>query len=650
MTLLYKCIINNAIIQNSNRICLSSSCLFRSIHLSKRKFAWPNLRHYTSNTIKAKVVENAGKNVNSAIGKKGESELRRLFALAAPEKWKLTGAVAFLMVSSSVTMVVPFCLGKIIDLIYSPDSEKTKENLNRVCLTLLGVFIIGAICNFSRIYLMSTSGHRITRSLRRKVYSAIIRQETAMFDKVSTGELVGRLAGDAQLVSSSITSNVSDGLRSTIMTTVGMSMMVYVSPQLSLVGLFVIPPVAGLAILYNRFVKKNSKDVQDNLASLSTTAEEKISNIRTVKAFAQEVNEIKKYNDKLQDLLTLCYRESLFRGLFFGMTNFSGNIIILSVLYYGGFMLSDARITVGSLSAFLIYAGYVGFSISGVSSFYSELNKALGASTRLFDLINRQPTIPIEGGRILDQELSGDVRFENINFAYPTRNASWILNDFNLHLPKSSITAIVGPSGSGKSTLALLLLRLYDPDRGAILLDGHDLRSLDPIWVKSFLSVVPQEPTLFNDTIRENIIYGANDVSEKDIVEASKISNVLEFVNRLPNGLDTLVGERGITLSGGQRQRVAIARALIKNPRILILDEATSALDAESEHLVQEALERASRGRTVLTIAHRLSTIKNADQIAVLDQGRIIETGTYNELIALEEGFFKKLIKHQTFS
>lgn len=340
--------------------------------------------------------------------------------------------------------------------------------------------------------------------------------------------------------------------------------MIYISPQLSLAGLIVVPTMAGLSTLYNRFIKKNSRDVQDSLAVLSNTAEEKISSIRTVKAFAQEINEMDKYNSKLQDVLTLSYKESLVSGLFFGMTNFSGNLIILSVLYYGGFMLSDSAITVGNLSAFLIYAGYVGFSVSGVWRFFSEINKALGASTRLFDLIDRRPLIPIQGGKILDRNLSGEVKFENINFAYPTRKDSLILKDFNLHLREASITAVVGPSGSGKSTLALLLLRLYDPDKGSILMDNHDLRELDPIWVKSFLSVVPQEPALFNETIRENIIYGAKDASEKDVLRASEISNVLEFVNKLPQGLDTLVGERGITLSGGQRQRVAIARALIK--------------------------------------------------------------------------------------
>ncbi|XP_074097686.1 ATP-binding cassette sub-family B member 10, mitochondrial [Cotesia typhae] len=566
----------------------------------------------SSSTPKVKLngVKN-GVAVKNITAKK--SEIRRLFSLAKPEKWKLTGAITLLLISSTVTMAVPFCLGKIIDVIYTEDTDKMRENLKKISLLLLGVFIIGGICNFGRIYFMSTSGHRITQSLRKKAYSSILSQETGMFDKISTGELVGRLTGDAQLVSAAVTSNISDGLRSSIMSLAGVSMMFYVSPQLACVGLAIVPPITGLAIVYGRFVKKISKDVQNSLAILATTAEEKISNIRTVKAFAQENNEIKRYSSKLDDLLNLCYKESFYRGIFFGLT------------------------------------GLTGISLSGISNFYTELNRALGASTRLFEFIDRVPKIPIEGGIILDSPLSGDIKFDNICFKYPTRDDCWILNNFSLNLSAGSVNAIVGPSGSGKSTVALLLLRLYDPNSGDILLDNHNIKELNPSWVKSQIGFVSQEPILFNGTIKENIRYGSNDASDEDIMDAAKLANVLEFSRRMTEGLDTVVGERGVTLSGGQRQRVAIARALIKNPKILVLDEATSALDAESENYVQEALERATQGRTVLTIAHRLSTIKNSDKIAVINKGKIVETGNYNELMLINNGLFKKLVQHQTF-
>lgn len=348
------------------------------------------------------------------------------------------------------------------------------------------------------------------------------------------------------------------------MTIGGVSMMLYASPELAVVGLSIVPPITIIAVYYGRFIKKISKNVQNGLAQLNTTAEEKISNIRTVKAFAQEINEIKTYETKLNELLTICYKESLYRGMFFGLTGFCGNAMILSVLYYGGVMISDSTITVGSLSAFLLYAAYTGISITGLSNFYADMSKALGASTRLFEFIDRQPKIPISGGKILDHKLTGKVTFNNVHYSYPSRDNCSILKNFSLQLNSSSVNAIVGQSGSGKSTIALLLLRLYDPNSGCIKLDDYDLKELDPAWVKSQIGFVSQEPVLFNGSIRENISYGAVDATESQIIDAAKLSNVLEFTERMTNGLDTIVGERGITLSGGQRQRVAIARALIK--------------------------------------------------------------------------------------
>lgn len=348
------------------------------------------------------------------------------------------------------------------------------------------------------------------------------------------------------------------------MAVTGVSMMFYVSPSLALLGLAIVPPVAIVAVLWGRVLKRVSKDLQSSFAVLNTTAEEKISNIRTVKAFAQEKREIDRYSAKLQDVLRLCYKESLYRGLFFGMTGLSGNAIILSVLYNGIIMVSNSEITIGSLSAFLLYAGYVGISLNGLSSAYSELNKALGANARLFELIDRQPLIPIQDGLVLEKDLSGNVTFRNVSFAYPTREAVSVLKDFNLNIEERSMTAIVGCSGSGKSTVASLLLRLYDPTEGSILLDNHDLRLLDPVWAKSQISVVSQEPVLFSGSIRDNILYGAESATSSDVEEAARLAHVLEFTQKMTDGLDTIVGERGIALSGGQRQRVAIARALIK--------------------------------------------------------------------------------------
>ncbi|XP_076166989.1 ATP-binding cassette sub-family B member 10, mitochondrial isoform X1 [Ptiloglossa arizonensis] len=623
------------------------TCLTPLNRIYRKPCVLSALRYGGTNTMKTKVVNST---VQSVTKMNRTSEFKNLIMLASPEKWRLFGAITFLLVSSAVTMVVPFCLGNLIDIIYTSDKENIKENLNRLCVILFGVFVVGGLCNFCRVYLMTITGHRITQSIRKQLYAAILRQEIAMFDKSSTGELVGRLSGDTQLISSALTSNLSDGLRSAIMSISGISMMFYTSTKLAILGLGIVPPIAGLAIVYGRHLKKISKDIQNNLAVLNTTAEEKICNVRTVKAFAKEKCEVARYNSQLENVLKVCYKESLYKGIFFGLTGFSGNVIILSVFYYGGVMVSNSSVTIGSLSAFLLYAAYVGISLNGLSSFYSELNKALGANTRLVELIERQPTIPVQGGQILEKELLGDIEFQNVSFAYPTRRSIWVLKNFNLEIPKCTVIAIVGSSGSGKSTVASLLLRFYDPDSGCILLDDHDLRSLNPTWVKSQISVVSQEPILFSGTIKENILYGIDDSIKCDVEDVARRAHVLEFTKYMPDGLDTLVGERGITLSGGQKQRVAIARALIKEPKILIMDEATSALDAESEYFVQEAIEKAVKGRTVLTIAHRLSTIKNADKIIVLNQGQVAEIGTYKELTSLSNGYFNKLVQHQTFN
>ncbi|CAL7941559.1 unnamed protein product [Xylocopa violacea] len=473
------------------------TCSSLPIKINSRNYIFSILRYYGTNAFETKGL-NAP--VRFVTKQKKTSELKNLFVLALPEKWRLFGAITFLLVSSAVTMAVPFCLGKLIDIIYTSDKENMRENLNELCIILFGVFIIGALCNFCRVYLMSTTGHRITQSLRKQLYAAILRQETAMFDKHNTGEFVGRLSGDTQLVSHALTNNISDGLRSTVMSISGISMMFYASPKLAILGLAIVPPVAGLTIVMGRFLKQISRDIQDNLAMLNTIAEERISNIRTVKAFSKEISEIDHYSSQLGNVLKVCYKESLYRGIFFGLTGFSGNVIILSVLYYGGAMVADSALTIGSLSAFLMYSVYVGISLSGLSSFYSELNKALGANTRLVELIERESAIPIHGGKILDKPLS----------------------------------------------------------------DNYDLRSLDPAWVKSQISIVSQEPILFSGTIRDNILYGVEDSTKCDIEEVAKRAHVLEFTRNMPDGLDTVVGERGITLSGGQRQRVAIARALIK--------------------------------------------------------------------------------------
>ncbi|ESO02078.1 hypothetical protein HELRODRAFT_94381 [Helobdella robusta] len=576
--------------------------------------------------------------------------IKRLLTLAKPERARLCVALTLLLISSCVTLVVPFGIGRVIDIIYTTSQEEVVDKLSKFCGGLLFIFVIGAIANFGRIVIMQTSGNRIIKRLQQTLFGSLMKQDISFFDKNKTGELMNRLSVDTALVGNTLTMNISDGLRSVLQAFGGVSWMVYTCPQLAAISMCIVPPLAILSRLYGRFVKNITTSVQEAQASAAEIAEERISNIRTVQAFVQEQKERMLYNEKLNNVLALSFREAIAKGVFWASTGFSGNLTVLLLFYFGGKMVSTGTITVGELSSFLVYAAFVGVSIGGISSFYAESMKGVGSSTRIFELIDRKPTIPDKGEIIPSKQLKGNVKFDNIQFSYPLRPGAGILHNLNLYLPSGSVTAIVGPSGSGKSTLASLLLRFYDPVSGSVVLDDMDIKTLNTHWLRKNMSIVSQDPILFSTSIANNICYGASDadnVSSDQIIEAACKANAHSFIEKFPQGYDTMVGERGIMLSGGQRQRIAIARAIIKNPKILILDEATSALDAESEHLVQEALVRVMEGRTVLVIAHRLSTIRRAQQIAVLDGGKACEIGTYEELMSKEGGPFRKLVERQ---
>lgn len=587
------------------------------------------------------------------IASQQSRDVWRLLSLARPEKWKIGGAVVLLLVFSSISMSVPYFIGKIIDIMYTSKDEHASmlSNLRTICFTLSGVFLLGACANVGRLYMIQSAGQKIIQRLRSKTFSAIISQEMAFFDRTSSGELINRLSSDTTLVGKAVTDNVSDGLRATVQAIGGISLMVYTSPKLATVALFIVPPVVLFAGVYGRFVRKITRGVQDKLAASSQIAEERFSNIKTVRAFAQEHNEMKVYNEKVQDVYHLARKEALARAAFFGFNGFSGNCIALLVLYNGGVMMADSLITVGDLTSFLMYTVYVGISISGLGTFYTELMKGLGASTRIWNIIDKQPAIPLSGGTQISEAIKDQsIQFENVMFSYPARPEIQILNNFQLHVPSGSVTAIVGESGSGKSTIGSLLLRHYDVNGGCIKIGHQDIRSFDPSSLREHIGTVNQEPILFSTTISKNIGYGIdNDVSDEEIHMAAKKSHAYEFVTSFPDGFETVVGERGQMLSGGQRQRIALARAILKDPCILLLDEATSALDAESEHLVQDALQKLMRDRTTIIIAHRLSTIKTADQIAVLRNGAVAEVGGYYELLKKENGLFRQLVEKQSF-
>lgn len=411
--------------------------------------------------------------------------------------------------------------------------------------------------------------------------------------------------------------------------------------------MLVVPPVAFFAIVYGRYVKSLSRKTQNALSEITKVAEERISNVRTVQAFAKEKSEEKRYGLRVEEVFGLAKKEALASAAFFGGAGLSGNLAVLAVLLSGGKMVMENTITIGELTSFMLYTAYVGTSLGGLTSFYSEIMKGVGASDRLFELLERKSPISVETGKAL-KEIDGKIQFEGIDFCYPTRPQSQIFKDFSLTVNPGTVIAIVGPSGSGKSTIGSLLLRYYDPLAGNILIDGTNIKDINLHWWREQVGVVSQEPTLFAGTIAENISYGRENATLEEIQEAAAKANCASFINTFADKYDTLVGERGVSLSGGQKQRIAIARALLKDPKILILDEATSALDSESEVLVQDALNHLMQGRTVFTIAHRLSTIRSADLVACLNDGGVAELGTYNELLSREDGVFRKLVELQS--
>ncbi|KAH3844274.1 hypothetical protein DPMN_086531 [Dreissena polymorpha] len=582
------------------------------------------------------------------------SELRRLLNVAYEDKWKIGGAISLLCVSSAVALSVPYWMGRIIDVINQSAHDGTlMEKLKTICSFLMLVFALGALANCGRVYLMDIACQRVGFRIREKLFASIMKQDVAFFDKTKTGELISRLSSDADKVGNAVTFSISDGLRALAQGLGSSGMMIYTSPKLALVSLCIVPPVIILSKKFGAYLKKINRNIQDSLAGANSVAEEKISNIRTVRVFTKEKLEVDTYKSALFKVLALGYQQSFTSGLFWGMNQFAGNMIILTVFYGGGYLMNESMITIGELSAFLMYAAYIGVSINGLSGTLSDISISLGASTRVWELIDRQPTIPVSGGLIPAYPFVGRIDFQDVFFTYPARQDATILSRMNLIMPAGSVTAVVGASGSGKTTIGNLLLRLYDPDQGSILLDGENIKNLDPEWLRNQIGVVSQEPALFNCSIADNIKYGANDPSKvtmEMVEEAAREAFADIFIKNFPQKYDTIVGEKGLMLSGGQKQRIALARAIIKNPKILLLDEATSALDSESEFFVKQALQRLMVGRTVVVIAHRLSTIRSADQIAVLNNGLVEELGKYSELTAMEGGIFRKLVEKQTIT
>ena len=569
------------------------------------------------------------------------ASLRRILRLARPELASLAAGTVFLLIGSATGLVFPKKIGELVD----DAARRGLGSLNETALQLLGLAAVQAISFALRFTLFTVAGERVVTRLRADLFARLMEQEIAFFDQRKTGELTNRLASDTTVLQNTVSVNVSMGLRFVATIAGGLGLLFYTSRSLTLLMLAVVPAIALGAVAYGRRLRKLSRDVQDALAVSSEVAEEALSGIRTVRAFTAEPSEVKRYAAAVGRSFDLARSRAHMGSMFMGVVSFAGYAAIAGVLWRGGVLVSAGELTVGRLMQFLIYTVLVAFSLGGLSDVWADFMKASGAADRIFELLDRTPAISPTAGAEL-AEIEGRVDFEGVTFAYPSRKDAPVLRGVDLAVRPGEVVALVGPSGAGKSTIAALLTRLYDPDGGRVLVDGRDLRELAPDGLRRKVGVVAQEPLLFSCSIADNIRYGRAGATVAEIEAAARAANAHDFIQRFPEGYETLVGERGVQLSGGQKQRVAIARAVLKDPRILVLDEATSALDAESEHLVKEALDRLMKGRTTLIIAHRLSTVKDADRVCVIDGGRVVESGAHAALMG-QDGLYRRLVERQ---
>ncbi|XP_037371253.1 mitochondrial potassium channel ATP-binding subunit [Talpa occidentalis] len=563
----------------------------------------------------------------------------------------LGAAVVMALGAALANVQIPLLLGQLVEIVakYTRDHVGSFLTESRnISAHLLLLYGLQGLLTFGYLVLLSRIGERMAVDMRRTLFSNLLRQDIAFFDATKTGQLVSRLTADVQEFKSSFKLVISQGLRSCTQVVGCLVSLSMLSPRLTLLLMVATPALMGVGSLMGSALRRLSRQCQEQIARATGVADEALGNVRTVRAFAMEQWEEERYGAELE--ASCCKAEALGRGiaLFQGLSNIAFNCMVLGTLFVGGSLVAGQQLTGGDLMSFLVASQTVQRSMANLSVLFGQVVRGLSAGARVFEYMTLSPGIPLSGGcRVPKEHLRGSVAFQNVSFSYPCRPGFPVLRDFTLTLPPGKMVALVGQSGGGKTTVASLLERFYDPTAGVVRLDGQDLRTLDPSWLRGqVIGFISQEPVLFATTIMENIRFGKPDASDEEVYAAAREANAHEFITSFPQGYNTVVGERGATLSGGQKQRLAIARALIKQPLVLILDEATSALDSESERVVQEALDRASAGRTVLVIAHRLSTVRGAHHIVVMAHGRVCEMGTHEELLK-KGGLYADLIQRQ---
>ncbi len=574
------------------------------------------------------------------VTREGLKRFFRLFRFVKPQKYTFAAGLAFLILGSLTTLVFPMLMGDLLD----SANSRAMEDINKIGMILIGIFIVNAVFSYFRIYLFAVVTQKTLALLRQTTYNHLIKLPMAFFSDHRVGELNSRISSDIALLQETFTTTIAQFIRQTIIIVGGITILTIISPQLTVFMLAIVPVIAVVARVFGSYIRKLSKESQTKVAESNTIVEETLQAITNVKAFANEAFESLRYKRKTDEVIDVSLKGAKWRGLFVSSIFLAMFGSIVGVIWYGVYLVSQGEgMSTGDLFKFVLYTVFIAGSISGMADFYSQIQKAIGATENLLDILDEVPELIIINKEVRPQCDLGEVRFKDVSFSYPGRKDVDVLVQINFIVKRGEQVALVGPSGAGKSTIGALMFRFYDPISGQILIDNKPIEDYDLNSLRNRMAIVPQEVILFGGTIRENIEYGKPGASEGEVTNAAQKANAMEFIDRFPEGLNTVVGDRGIQLSGGQRQRIAIARAILKDPDILILDEATSSLDAESESLVQSALELLMKNRTSIIIAHRLSTIRKADKIIVIDKGKVMETGNHDELIAMENGIYRNL-------
>jgi len=581
--------------------------------------------------------------------------VREMLAFAryvVPYRRRFFAGLATLFFSAACGLLFPLLAGSLIDAAMRPGGAILPlvgaMSLNRLALVLLCSVSLQALASFNSSLAFNRVGQSALADLRNDTYKRLIAMPMAFFGSRRVGELTSRVSTDIAQLEGALIDALPQMCRQTVFLLGGVTMIAVTSGKLTLVMLLTLPVLIAAAIFFGRRLRRFSRETQDRLAETNTIVEETFQAIASVKAFANEDFELKRYGVANSRVLGAAFNTARWRAVFvaFFIIALFGGIVI--VLWFGAGQLQAGEITAGELTRFVLYTTFVAGAMGQSAELFSQVQKTVGASQRVRELLRE----PVEEGfdstvsppmSDLPARLKGEVAFESVSFRYPSRPEVPVLREICLTARAGERVALVGPSGAGKSTLTALLLRFYDPESGRVVIDGRDSRGYPLRWLRGQMAIVPQDVLLFGGTIAENIVYGRPGSDEAAIREAAKLANADDFIRAFPEGYSTLVGDRGIKLSGGQRQRIAIARAILKNPAILILDEATNSLDSESEQLVQLALDRLMQGRTSFIIAHRLATVRNADKIAVIEGGRVVEVGTHDELNARAEGLYRRL-------